>query len=124
MYFILPVILVTLIEIIGRAFVEHETSHSIPAHNIRREAVSIEWNGDLDDDCAAKWSGLLLRAEWMNEDRWWWAVSDIASGQEIDSSNNDGYFDMTFRSGHAARQAAERSANDHLQRLTHKHREA
>jgi hypothetical protein len=78
--------------------------------------MAIEWKGDLDDDCTAEWSGLLLRAEWMDGDRWWWAVSDLASGDEIDSSNHDGYFDIKFTSGSAARHAAEQAAYEHLQR--------
>ncbi len=76
----------------------------------------IEWAGDLNDDCAARWSGWLLRAEWMDKDIWWWAVSDDETGDEIDSSNNDGYFDVRFTSGAAARQAAERAAKEYMQR--------
>ena len=30
----------------------------------------IMWTGNLDDDCTARWAGLLLRAEWMDEDYW------------------------------------------------------
>jgi hypothetical protein len=78
--------------------------------------TAIEWRGDLDDDCTAEWSGLLLRAEWMAGDRWWWAVSDLASGEEIDSSNSDGYVEVAFTSGAAARRAAESAAREHLQR--------
>lgn len=76
--------------------------------------MAIEWGGDLDDDCTAVWSGLLLRAEWMDGDRWWWAVSDRASGKEIDSSNE--HFDIAFTSGDAARRAAEQAAQEYLQR--------
>lgn len=76
----------------------------------------IEWTGDLNDDCTARWSGLILRAEWMDNNIWWWAVSDAETGLEIDSSNNDGYFDVRFASGTAARQAAERAANEYIQR--------
>lgn len=79
-------------------------------------ALTIEWTGDLDDDCTAKWCGLLLRAEWMDGRHWWWAVSDATSGQEIDSSNSDGYFASEFTSGSAARQAAEKVARAHRQR--------
>ena len=79
-------------------------------------ALSIPWTGDLDDDCTAKWCGLLLRAEWMNGSRWWWAVTDVTSGQEIDSSNNEGYFEIEFTSGIAARQAAEKAARVYRQR--------
>lgn len=80
--------------------------------------MQVKWTGDLADDCTAIWSGLLLRAEWMDGDRWWWAVSDIASGKEIDSSNNDGYFDVTFNSGDSARRAAEYAANEFVLRRT------
>jgi hypothetical protein len=73
---------------------------------LQEAVLSIEWTGDLDDDCTAHWSGLILRAEWMNGIRWWWAVSEELSGQEIDSSNNDQYFGVKFTSGSAARQAA------------------
>lgn len=73
----------------------------------------IEWTGDLDDDCTAMWCGLLLRAEWMDGTRWWWAVTDVVSGQEIDSSNNSGYFDVEFTSGSAARHAAEKAAREY-----------
>jgi len=49
----------------------------------------IIWTGDLDDDCTAIWAGLVLRAEWMDEDYWWWAVYDLQDGEnQIDSSNN------------------------------------
>lgn len=88
---------------------------SIAAHRGKAD-MAIEWSGELDDDCTAEWLGLLLRAEWMVGDRWWWAVSDIASGEEIDSSNNDGYFEVVFTSGDAARHAAEKAAREHLQR--------
>jgi hypothetical protein len=78
--------------------------------------MAIEWRGDLADDCTAEWSGLLLRAEWMAGNRWWWAVSDLASGEEIDSSNNEGYFEVEFTSGDVARHAAEKAAREYLQR--------
>jgi hypothetical protein len=78
--------------------------------------MAIEWRGDLDDDCTAEWSGLLLRAEWMAGTRWWWAVSDLASGEEVDSSNNDGYFGVEFTSGSTARHAAEMAAQEYLAR--------
>jgi hypothetical protein len=78
--------------------------------------MEIEWRGDLDDDCTAEWSGLLLRAEWMVGSRWWWAVSDLASGEEVDSSNNEGWCDMEFASGPSARRAAEMAAEEYLYR--------
>ncbi|MDR6568809.1 hypothetical protein [Chitinophaga ginsengisegetis] len=37
----------------------------------------IIWTGDLSDDCTAKWAGLMLRAEWMEKNYWWWAVYDM-----------------------------------------------
>lgn len=79
-------------------------------------SLPIEWKGDLDDDCIAEWCCLLLHAEWMDGDTWWWAVSDQISGQEIDSSNNDGYFDIRFNSGISARKAAEMAAREYRRR--------
>lgn len=79
-----------------------------------RSPDGITWTGDLDDDCTAIWKGLVLRAEWMNGKRWWWAVSDQATGVEIDSSNNEGYFDTPFLSGAEARQAAESAAREYV----------
>jgi hypothetical protein len=76
--------------------------------------MAIEWRGDLGDDCTAEWSGLLLRAEWMAGNRWWWAVRDLASGEQIDSSNES--LDVTFTSGDAARRAAEKAAQEYLDR--------
>ncbi|MGV3661582.1 MAG: hypothetical protein ACO1TE_15450 [Prosthecobacter sp.] len=60
------------------------------------------------------WRGLMLRAEWMNGRIWWWAVSDMATGQEIDSSNNRS---ALVTSGMAARRDAEASATRHLKWL-------
>ena len=78
--------------------------------------MTIEWTGDLDDDCTARWLGLILRAEWMDGDVWWWAVSDISTGDEIDSSNNDSYFGVKFTNGTEARDAAERAAREYRAR--------
>lgn len=69
------------------------------------------WTGDLDDDCTARWAGLILRAELMDGARWWWAVSEIATGREIASSNDD---NREWTSGTAARSAAERVARAHI----------
>ena len=67
----------------------------------------IEWTGDLDDDCSARWCGLLLRAAEMNGGDWWWAVSDLNTGQELESSNDK----MTrIATGSAARARAEAAA--------------
>ena len=73
----------------------------------------INWTGDLDDDCTAKWNGLILRAEWMNKNIWWWAVSydDNNRQDEIDSSNN---YKTKCISGEKARQLAEATAKTFL----------
>lgn len=73
----------------------------------------IIWTGDLDDDCTAQWAGLMLRAEWMNDRDWWWAVSDVATGRELASSNDD---QRKYTSGTVARSAAERSARAHIRK--------
>jgi hypothetical protein len=66
----------------------------------------IIWNGELEDDCTARWNGLILRAEWMDEDNWWWAVSKDNNNQseEIDSSNN---YETNCIGGEKARKLAE-----------------
>lgn len=68
----------------------------------------IVWTGDLNDDCTAIWNGLILRAEWMDEDIWWWAVS-INDGrlEEIVSSNN---YETICIGGEKARKFAEQAA--------------
>ena len=73
----------------------------------------IIWTGDLDDDCTALWAGLMLRAEWMDGSIWWWAVSVIATGSEIESSNDS---DAQCVSGSDARSLAELVARDHIRR--------
>jgi len=65
----------------------------------------IVWKGDLSDDCTAEWAGLMLRAEWMDEDYWWWAVYDMQKGEiTIDSSNEH---PERYVGGEVARQQAE-----------------
>jgi hypothetical protein len=72
----------------------------------------IIWNGDLKDDCTAKWSGLMLRAEWMDEDYWWWCVYDILDNEnQIDSSNE---YDERIIGGEKAREKAEEIARNYL----------
>ena len=71
----------------------------------------LEWTGDLNDDCSAHWAGLLLRAEWEQDVLWWWAVTDVATGEEIASSNRHV---GAYHSGEAARHAAENAARDYL----------
>ncbi len=76
----------------------------------------IIWTGNLADDCTANWAGLMLRAEWMDEDYWWWAVYDIQKGElSIDNSNN--YTDR-FIGGEITRQKAENIAREYLTEIT------
>jgi hypothetical protein len=76
------------------------------------QGTPIVWTGDLDDDCSAHWGSLLLRAEWMDEDYWWWSVYDMKDNErQIDTSNE---YDHRFIGGKAARDAAERSAKKYL----------
>lgn len=59
----------------------------------------------MDDDCTAEWAGLMLRAEWMDEDYWWWAVYDMQQGEmTVDSSNE---YEIRFIGGEDARAKAE-----------------
>lgn len=73
---------------------------------------SIIWKGDLNDDCTARWSGLMLRAEWMDEDYWWWCVYDMLDDEnQIDSSNE---YDEQIIGGNKAREKAEEIARNYL----------
>jgi hypothetical protein len=72
----------------------------------------IIWKGDLSDDCTAEWAGLMLRAEWMDEDYWWWAVYDMQENEvTIDCSNE---YETRFIGGESARAKAERVAKVYL----------
>lgn len=72
----------------------------------------IVWTGDLLDDCTAIWAGLMLRAEWMDENYWWWAVYDMQKdGAVIDNSTN---FSSSFIGGDVARQKAENVARQYI----------
>lgn len=76
----------------------------------------IEWMGDLLDDCVAEWAGLMLRAEWMDEEWWWWVVYDLQrDGIIIESSNR---YDESFIGGVVAREKAESVARKYIERLT------
>jgi hypothetical protein len=83
------------------------------ARTIAAQQEPIVWRGDLQDDCLAHWAGLLLRAEWMDDDYWWWAVYDIQDADEpqIDSSNDH---DIQWTSGEQARSEAEAVARRYL----------
>ena len=37
----------------------------------------IIWTSDLNDDRTARWAGLMLRTEEMDDRVWWWAVYDM-----------------------------------------------
>ncbi len=72
----------------------------------------IIWNGDLNDDCTARWSGLMLRAECMDEDYWWWCVYDMLDNEnQIDNSNE---YDEQVIGGEKARKKAEEVAKNYL----------
>jgi hypothetical protein len=73
----------------------------------------IVWEGDLDDDCTARWEGLMLRAEAMSEDKdghgenWWWAVYDNEGKK---GSSEIAVCPLFTDTGRQARRAAERAA--------------
>ena len=71
------------------------------------EKFEINWTGNLKDDCTAEWEGMTLRAEEMDKADWWWAVYD--SDNELIFSSND-FSEKEFKSGKAARHAAEQAA--------------
>jgi hypothetical protein len=76
----------------------------------------ITWTGDLSDDCTAEWAGLMLRAEWMDENYWWWAVYNMQKDKAtIDDSNN--YTDR-FIGGDISRQKAESVAQKYITEIT------
>lgn len=75
----------------------------------------IIWTGNLQDDCTAIWNGLILRAEWMEGDLWWWAVS-VNDGRvdEIDSSNEH---QESCIGGANARKSAEEAAISYFKNM-------
>ena len=78
----------------------------------------ITWTGDLADDCKATWAGLLLRAEWMDEDYWWWSVYDMQKNEvAIDNSNNH---TERFIGGEVSRQMAESVAQQYIVQITNR----
>src|SRR5687768_4935409 len=86
--------------------------------NEKRKLLANEpiiWTGDLNDDCTAEWAGLMLRAEWMDEDYWWWAVYDQQQNEvTIDCSNE---YDKRFIGGEMARKKAEEVARLYIDQL-------
>jgi len=80
----------------------------------RKYKQQIIWEGDLKDDCTAKWSGLILRAEWMDENYWWWCVYDNLNNDiQIDSSSE---YNEKFIGGEIARNKAEDIAKEYLKK--------
>jgi hypothetical protein len=78
--------------------------------------TTINWKGDLSDDCTAKWAGLMLRAEFMNEEYWCWVVYDMQRSEiTVESSNR---YDESFLSGNSAREKAEAVAKNYIDILT------
>ena len=79
----------------------------------QREAAKhpIEWTGNLNDDCTARWAGLTLRAEEMKRGEWWWAVYDDRSDTILGDSNTP---HIRVKNGRHARLAAERVARQWL----------
>lgn len=83
--------------------------------NNRNFSQPIVWEGNLSDDCTAKWSGLMLRAEWMDKNQWWWCVYDMIDNEnQIDSSNE---YSEQFIDGKVARSKAEDVAKNYLKDL-------
>ena len=60
------------------------------------------WTGDLKDDCKASWNGLLLHAEEMDRNVWWWGVTNQANENVASSNDNE----IVCKSGKLARAQA------------------
>ena len=73
---------------------------------------AIVWKGDLLDDCTAEWAGLMLRAEWIDDNYWWWAVYDMQKNEMIIDTSND--YSVRFIGGEIARKKAEEVAKNYL----------
>lgn len=79
--------------------------------------TEIIWTGDLLDDCTAYYHGLRLRAEDMDGETWWWAVTDTETETEIGSSDDA----ITLPNNSvSAREAAEECARKYLSSFTPK----
>jgi hypothetical protein len=80
---------------------------------VRRDAVrkAPEWSGDPEDDCTARWAGFLLRAEKMEEGVWWYAVTDLSSGDTVEDSN---LVAISVTDGHTARMRCEEAGRRFL----------
>ncbi|UPL48525.1 hypothetical protein [Hymenobacter sublimis] len=83
------------------------------SRSVTAQQEPIVWTGDLSDDCLARWCGLLLRAEWMEEEYWWWCVYDMQAENEPQiASSND--YEGEWTSGEQARAEAENVARRYL----------
>lgn len=76
-----------------------------------KEGLPVAWEGELDDDCIAHWSGLILRAEEMDRLSWWWAVYEAAGHEPVVDSHESS---VVAKSGKQARAAAEAAAREWL----------
>lgn len=72
---------------------------------------NIIWVGNLNDDCQAEWEGLILHAEEMDRNYWWWQVTN-SNNEQIDCSDN--YENIKYKNGRQAREAAENAATKYL----------
>ena len=71
-----------------------------------------DWRGDPNDDAAAAWGWLHLRAERMRRAAWWWAVDDPAAGGRVaDSADHPA---ARFTRGDRARAACAAAARAYL----------
>ena len=58
----------------------------------------IEWTGDLNDDCVAKWRGMLAHAEALNDHQWFCSVSVDEEAECLFHSVTDDVHHMTGKS--------------------------
>ena len=97
---------------------QHVSDPAMPSQislcqEVRRLELQVPpvWTGDLNDDCTAKWAGFLLRAEWMDKDDWWYAVTDRVSGLIVEDSTVLG---AVVKDGEIARKRCEDAARRFL----------
>jgi len=64
----------------------------------------IVWEGDLDDDCRARWRGLRAHAEAMDENAWYCSVRVEDADDDLFHSSTDDVVPIT---GAAARKLCE-----------------
>ena len=88
----------------------------IPYERNKLAEQPIKWTGNLSDDCGAEWAGLLLRAEWMDGDFWWWSVYDMKKGEVIIDDSNA--YSERFIDAESARNKAESVAKNYIKVIT------